>query len=427
LADRTTHEDGAMNTLRARHLNERLSRETLAGYDPSVIDNAYVVIVGCGALGQAIAQLLGLIGFARILFVDMDHFELSNATRSPFFSPEQYKAEATSIRTAELCTTDRQLDYRYAVCRVQELGHALFSSTGRRLCFSAVDDPAARAWVSQVCRYLGVPLVEGGFHGHRTNLNVFANREENDPCWSCGMGAVTASRLFSCERFAAAALQQSNIPATAPCAAALAGQMVESGVLQLLDACPLANHTLFADVRTGHTQLMKRVRDTHCHADHEIVGSGVHQLSVGPENTIDELLAEIELTFCDPIVALPATYVVAAPCMVCSSFVRVSRPSWMLASGIHCKDCDGPFESDTGSMTVQHGTVSRPTSGHLLTHTLSTIGLGPGVHLRVFGRDQQSFVRLADSTLSHLVHATRACDGCHRHLLNTTAIKEYAQ
>ena len=74
----------------------RFSREAAAGYDREVIKNVDIVLVGAGALGQFCAMCLALIGFPHVLIVDMDSFEESNITRSPFFKKGEMKARANT-------------------------------------------------------------------------------------------------------------------------------------------------------------------------------------------------------------------------------------------------------------------------------------------------------------------------------------------
>lgn len=371
-----------------------LSREIQAGYDPAIVYSAQALVAGCGALGQMIAHLLALIGFVRVTFVDMDAFEASNATRSPFYRPGAAKAAATCLGAAALCTAPEGADYGYFNGRVQELGDAGLPAAEKAIVFCAVDDPEARRWLAQRCRYTGVPLVEGGFAGARVNFSVFPNAEEDEPCWACGQGDIIASRAFSCTRLAQTAIDEGIVPATAPAAAGLAALMVEAGVMLLHDAAPLAHHTVFDDLRRGASTAMRRVRDPRCRVDHRVIYQEATSSALSPDDTIDALLAELEHRFDEPIAQMPASYVVAAPCHRCLSMTRVERPEWAVPLPLLCKPCGGDFETTEQPVPLQYGALSRRSSAAIAALPLRAAGVGLGMHLVVHHRHGTAVVRL---------------------------------
>lgn len=399
-----------LNTVNASPTG-RFSRETAAGYDRRIIEDSQVVLVGCGALGQFVALILALIGFAKVIFVDMDNFEESNISRSPFYREGWNKAKATAIRAHGLCTALGPLQYAYAPVMIQTLGHAIFADHPRVIVFCAVDSQPARRWLAWCCRAIGVPLIEGGFHGNQWNLSVFPNHREDEPCWSCDRQELAAGRIFSCDTYARQTAKAGLIPATAPCAAVLGAWQVEAGVACLHGDRTLDGHTVFGDLRKGATRLMQRTVNPHCSLDHRILAGQARRVTCGPENTAADLLAEVARLVHEPVIELPASFIRTAPCFRCHHSVRIEMPEWALNGPPLCRSCGGLQAASVNDLPEQHGSLSVPTSETIQGVPLGTLGLGPGMHLSVSGRDKDLIIRLAGQGNKELTTVGRE-EGC---------------
>ena len=373
---------------------ERFSREAAAGLDRQVIEDSNVIVVGAGALGNFIMLALALLGFPRVTCVDMDRFEDSNAPRSPFYQRGRLKARAVAAGARRLCTATENVVYRYASVMVQALGDDLFKGAGRTIVLSAVDCPQARRWLAERCRKTGIPLIEGGFHSGRWNASVILNQAEAEPCWACGQGPLGTRRLFSCETYARQVEAAGLVPAAAPVAMQLAAFMVEAMTQLLHGDLTLANRTLFAELTRGVVQSMQRVADPSCPIDHRVVAHQAKPMHCGPQDTVCSLLEELAGQVSDPIVRLPAAFIAVAPCGQCHSTTLVRQPAWRLAKTPLCRECGGSFKR-TPRVAEQHGTLSEPTSRSIFPWRLEAIGLGPGLHLEVDGRDRSLTIALA--------------------------------
>ena len=348
------------------------SREEAAGYDRNVIDRANVILVGCGALGQFLALALALIGYPHVLFIDMDRFEESNISRSPFYRRGCNKAEAAALAAQRLCTATGPIRYRYANCMVQWLGDAVFRPGERTIVLLAVDGLPARWWVAERCRAMGVPLVEGGFHADRWNLSIFPNNA-GDPCWACSQGEIETGRVFSCDTYARQAIEAGFIPATAPGAMSLAAWQLAAATALAHGDSTLANTTVFGDLRTGRTQLMRSVANPDCSLGHAIACQDALQLDCRPEDSVGTLLAEAETLMPEPVVQLPASFIRTAPCGRCRRPVLVERPEWAVEGVPICASCGGSFIPGEGLLLEQHGSLSSQTCETILETPLRTL------------------------------------------------------
>lgn len=376
-----------MTTMEA---TERFSREAAAGYDREIIEEANVVLVGTGALGQFVALCLALIGYLRITFIDMDVFEESNATRSPFYCQGASKAKATAEGAARLCTATNEKHYRYGSTHVQRFGDAIFRGATAVLC--AVDSQSGRGWLAQRCRLHGVPLIEGGFRAERWNVSTLLNGSDEEPCWACGQQLTASGRIFACDAYARNVELQGFIPATAPGAMGLAATMVGQLTQLLHGNHELANTTLAADLRLGIMRLSRRVSDPNCVLDHRVARE-VTDIPVTPDDTVAALLAEVEKHVSEPMVVLPAPFIRNAACRGCHALASVQQPEWALDGPPLCTECGGTDERSEG-VPEQHGYLARQTSTSIADLTLGQIGLGPRLLLRVEDESGVAMIRI---------------------------------
>lgn len=373
---------------------DRFSREAAAGYRREIIESANVVVAGAGALGQFLMLCLSLIGYPRVTCVDMDYFEESNATRSPFYSEGRAKAEAVTSGARAMCTATGDIVYRFAVGMIQRLGDALFTGPGRTVVLSAVDSQPARLWLAQRCRKHRVMLVEGGFYKERWNVSAFLNEDDSSPCWACGMDSFETARVFSCNTYAQQANTGGFIPATAPGAMSLASFQVGLMTQLLHGNHALADSTLAVDLHQATVRQMRRIVDPNCRVDHRVIAAEVVKIACKPQSTVRSLLRNVAALAGDAIVHLPASFVRVAPCTGCRNSVLVNHPEWSLQAPLRCRQCGGAFEPAQG-MAEQHGMLSMATSESFLDTALETVGIGPGLHLDVEGQHEQITVAIS--------------------------------
>ena len=380
---------------------DRFTRETAAGYDRDVINTCRIVVVGAGALGGVLMELLALVGFPFVDCVDMDSFEESNAPRAKFFRLNEAKSKAVATGAKQLCTAIVANRYRYAVARIQALGDALFLGPEKKIAFAAVDCPDARRWIAQRCRRLGVPMIEGGFYGGRWNASVIMNRADEEPCWACGQGPLSRSRVFSCDAYARKTAENGSIPASAPVAASLGAFMVGAMAGVLHGDEQLANSTITCDLRRGVQHLMRRQADSDCQVDHRLLHTQAVGLESGPKTRVCDLLAEVRKLAESPIISLPAAFIHTAPCKQCRKTVLVRRPEWAITEAPNCASCGGQFQHYDGP-PEQFGFVSEDMVERLGDVCLSDVGLGPDLLLNVEGTDRQITVALAGDAESEM-------------------------
>lgn len=328
------------------------SRERLAGYDPERMGTATILIVGAGALAQPLVQNLALSGVGELRVVDFDEFESHNASRSIYY-PTSGEQERLGLMKAKVVAHKAfpqmraaEPVMRYALVPLQELGLGAFD--GVDVVLSAVDNPRARAYISDACRFLGIAMVEGGFDGPTVSMSCFraveAEDAEDEPCYRCSNPHVVGT--FSCQRYAAEASRQGIIAAIQPAASALAGLMAEAAIQALHGSHPASFKRTTLDVRSGEFRRYGLTRNSNCPGIHERNTYEPIDVGVGPDEPLEALIeaAEVQLgpgTRID----LAEPFVVEAFCLTCGTPITVESPEWSYDMSPRCTalDCGGSW------------------------------------------------------------------------------------
>jgi molybdopterin/thiamine biosynthesis adenylyltransferase len=333
----------------ATRTNSLFSREQLAGYDPGALAGATVLVVGAGALAQNLLLNLSLSGIGNLRVVDFDRFEPHNAPRSPMFpdAGEQAlwgmeKARVVAHKSLALCRANDPT-VLYAVEPVQALGAGAFE--GVDVVAACVDNPEARAYLSDTCSWLGISLIEGGFDGSEVTLSSFpavsAAAAATEPCYRCGNSALAGS--FSCQRRAVAALEAGITPAIQAAAATLGGLQAEAVIQALQGNFPMGRRRTSIDIRDGKYSQYELVVDPDCQGIHRRVGT-VTEIEIEASDSVRALLDSVEADLGKgATIELPDRLIWNAFCDNCGTPVEAEAPDWAWRASPFCIACGGEF------------------------------------------------------------------------------------
>jgi len=168
-------------------LNSRYSRQTALPFvgeqGQARLGSARVGVLGCGALGTVVAELLtrGGVGYLRI--IDRDVVELSNLQRQTLFTEHDAeqrlpKAMAAMQRLGEINSEVRV----EAVVSDYVWHNALSLLSELDLVVDATDNYLTRLTLNDACLELGIPWVYGGAAG---SVGMSANFLPQGPCFRC--------------------------------------------------------------------------------------------------------------------------------------------------------------------------------------------------------------------------------------------------
>jgi molybdopterin/thiamine biosynthesis adenylyltransferase len=140
--------------------DDRYSRlDIITWWDRSILSNAHIMVVGCGALGNEIIKNLTMLGVGNIYVIDMDKVEKSNLTRSVLFRKEDEgkgKAETAAKRAREI---NDEINIKYFDGSIFELGLGVFKKMDLVIC--GLDNREARLFVNQSCWKVTTPWIDG--------------------------------------------------------------------------------------------------------------------------------------------------------------------------------------------------------------------------------------------------------------------------
>lgn len=214
-------------------INNRYSRfRLISWWDQSVLKNAKVLVVGCGALGNEIVKNLAMLGIGNIYAADMDKVEKSNLTRSVLFRKEdegKSKADTVCRRAKEI---NGEISIKYFDGNVFELGLGIFREMDIVIC--GLDNREARLFVNQSCWKINRPWVDGAIETLNGVARMFI--PPDGICYECTMNE-TDYRLMnkrkSCLLLGLDDIQQGKIPTTPTVSSVIAGLQVQEAVKYL--------------------------------------------------------------------------------------------------------------------------------------------------------------------------------------------------
>ena len=361
------------------------SRETLAGYDRARMSSAVVTLVGLGAGGCNAGQTLSLTGVGETRLIDFDTVETSNLTRSPLFDRRRLAGKRQRFKAREAGMGVLATSYaedpivRFAVARVEEVG--LGALVGSDVVVAAVDSLPVRALLADATRLLGIPMVEMGFSGSRGQVSMFPNRAADESCWRC-LHPEVEDGVASCTLYARRVEGEGAIPATQPLAAVVGAFAAEQAIQAVHHRFPLGGKAFFIDLHSGQTRVLQLTIDPDCPGVHRLLGD-VRQLAVRCEDPLRAVLEAVRGFASEPVVHLPAPFIVEMPCAACGSPVEVGRPIWGMNEPPHCEKCpELPQLGAKGIEIVSTVAEGDPTS----QRRCRTLGLAPAAVFEIEDR-----------------------------------------
>ena len=244
-------------------------------WDQSRLQNARMLIVGAGALGNEILKNIALLGIGRTMIVDLDIIEESNLTRSVLFrlSDTGQEKAAVAARSAMQINPDITVEGRSGDINY-DIGLGVFSEMD--IVFGALDNREARVTINAACYKLGIPFVDGAIEVTNGMVRVFTAAEDQ-PCYECTMSELDYQLLNmrrSCALLSRDEILEGKVPTTPTTGSVIAGMQVQEAV-KLLHADrelpTLSGKGFFFNGMTHDSYIINYQRREDCPA-HETLG-----------------------------------------------------------------------------------------------------------------------------------------------------------
>ncbi len=163
--------------------DDRFARHRhVPGWDQEALANATVIIMGVGALGNVVAQILATSGVGRLILCDPDTVSASNLSRTPLFRP-QHVGQAKVDAAAETLTAlapDTTIDGR---CAGLVNGVGLAELRDADLVIGCLDSRGARLELAGRCGLVGARWIDAATTPWGGEVRPYL--DPDGPCYSC--------------------------------------------------------------------------------------------------------------------------------------------------------------------------------------------------------------------------------------------------
>lgn len=182
--------------------SNRYDRQTrIQGWEQSTIEDAKIMVVGAGALGNELIKNLMLLGVGNMVIIDFDTIEPSNLSRTILFNNadvEKGKAEVAA-KAAKKINPDVNVSFIQGNV-FYDLGLGVFRHAN--IVVSGLDNMAARSFTGINSKLAGIPFLDGGMWAMGGEVRWFLPGDE--VCFECTLTEADQHRAFerrSCTGF----------------------------------------------------------------------------------------------------------------------------------------------------------------------------------------------------------------------------------
>ena len=232
---------------------DRYSRfRLIPWWDQTKLQAARVLVIGAGALGNEILKNLMLLGFERIVIVDLDRIEESNLSRTILYRNDDvgsYKADVAARSVKALAPNAKVKPIVANV--VQSCGLGLFAWSD--VIIAGLDNREARLWINRCAWKMNRPWIDGAIEGINGVARVFVAGQA--PCYECTLGETDWKLLeqrMSCNLLLREPNTEGKVATTPTISSVIAGIEVQEAV-KLLHGMPTLASSGFVFEGLNHT------------------------------------------------------------------------------------------------------------------------------------------------------------------------------
>ncbi len=269
---------------------DRYSRfRLIPWWDQAKIANCRLLVVGAGALGNEILKNAALLGFRRVVVVDMDRIDESNLSRTILYRNDdigRYKARVAADAYQKIASDSLVQPIIENV--VHGCGLGLFEWSD--VIVAGLDNREARLWINRSAWKVNRPWVDGAIEGINGVVRVFVPGEP--PCYECTLGAVDwalLQRRMSCNLLALEQNEEGKTPTTPTISSVIAGIQVQEAVKMIHGLPTLAGKGYIFEGLNHSSYTVEYTENPDC-MSHYTVPDIIHLPEASSEVTLVELL-----------------------------------------------------------------------------------------------------------------------------------------
>ena len=208
--------------------------QLLSWWKTDVVQEAKVMIVGAGALGNEVLKNLTLMNVGNILIVDFDHIEYANLSRSVLFREEDTKR--TNLKSDIAAQRIKEINPRIKIKTINgdvtiDVGLGVF----RRMdvIIGCLDNRLARLFLNRACYKVDKTWIDGAIENLIGQVNVYTPEVS---CYECSLSEKDWQNIhlrLGCPTVAMRNYSQGRIPTT-PISASIVGAIQVQEALKVI-------------------------------------------------------------------------------------------------------------------------------------------------------------------------------------------------
>ena len=314
--------------------------EFISWWEREKVQNAHVLVVGAGALGNDVIKNLALMGIGYIFIVDFDTIEAANLSRSVLFRESDNRRSKAEVAAARARALNPQIHVQYLNGDVMtQLGLGVI----RRMdvVIGCLDNREARLAINRFCYWVNKPWVDGAIQELLGLVRVFVPGQ--GACYECTLTEAAIRDLslrYSCPLLARQNILLGKVPTT-PTIASIIGGMQSQEALKLINGMPVEPGKVIhynGLVNEMHTTAYVPREDCESHWTY----GEITELPARAEHTtLEDLLriARADLG-AEAVIELDQELITSLACPVCHTLEQVLKPlSAVSFEAGHCPTC----------------------------------------------------------------------------------------
>ena len=161
-----------------------ISQISLSGQER--LFSSKVLVIGLGGLGSPASMYLAGAGIHTIGLLDHDTVETSNLHRQIVHRESSVKQRMSKVASARRALEELNSEVQYVSHEEQlSTSNALGIVSGYDVVLDCTDNPATRYLISDVCVFLGKPLISGAAQRTEGQMMVLNYPVKAGPCYRC--------------------------------------------------------------------------------------------------------------------------------------------------------------------------------------------------------------------------------------------------
>jgi molybdopterin/thiamine biosynthesis adenylyltransferase len=269
---------------------DRYSRfRLIPWWDQSKIANCRLLVVGAGALGNEILKNAALLGFRKVVVVDLDRIDESNLSRTILYRNEdigKFKANVAAEAYQKIAPDSVVRPLVENV--VHGCGLGLFEWSD--IILAGLDNREARLWINRSAWKVNRPWFDGAIEGINGVVRVFVPGAP--PCYECTLGEVDWALLekrMSCNLLALEQNEEDKTPTTPTISSVIAGIQMQEAVKTIHGLPTLAGKGYIFEGLNHSSYTVEYTENPGC-MSHYTVPDIVHMAESSRDLTLVQLL-----------------------------------------------------------------------------------------------------------------------------------------